>query len=86
MSNHKVSVPRELEISFNWEEIADVLAHVRNMPEAAKGDKLKKSDLLNKLAEVYEVLRAAKMSKLEAVRLALMSEAKQLSDSGSQTA
>ncbi len=34
--------------------------------------------LLTKHADVYEVLRGAKMSKLEAVRLALISEAAQL--------
>lgn len=76
-TNHKLSVPRDIMVSFNWEEIADVLQSVRAMPEG-NGDKHKKGMLLAKLAEVYEVLRAAKMSKLEAVRIALMSEANQL--------
>ena len=41
-------------------------------------NKLAKADHLKKLAEVYEVLRAARMPKLEAVRLALMNESMQL--------
>lgn len=74
----KRSVPRDQLVAFNWEEIAAVFKEIREMPEANKADKNKKADLLTKLSEVYEVLRAAKMSKLEAVRLALISEAQQL--------
>jgi hypothetical protein len=74
----KITVPRELDISYNWEEIARVLRETRELPEGNKVDKERKSQLLTKLAEVYEILRAAKMSKLEAVRLALVSEANQL--------
>ncbi len=72
------AVPRDLIIAYNWEEIALVLRELRELPEANKTDKLKKSELLTKLAEVYEVLRGAKLSKLEAVRLALISEANHL--------
>lgn len=70
--------PRDLQAAYNWEEISRVLRDVREMPEATPADKTRKGNLLAKLAEVYEVLRAAKMAKLEAVRLALISEANQL--------
>ncbi len=52
-----------------------VLREVREMPEADRSARIAKADLLTKLAEIYEVLRAAKMPRLEAVRIALMSEA-----------
>lgn len=74
--------PREQTAAFNWDEIAKVLHGVRELPEATKPEKLKKADLLAKLADVYEVLRSAKMSKLEAVRLALLSEVNQLRGGG----
>jgi len=75
---NKRSVPRELVAAYNWEEIARVLRAIRELPESNKVEKNKKGELLAKLAEVYEVLRGAKMSKLEAVRLALVGEANQL--------
>lgn len=75
---NKRMVPRDQKAAYNWEEIARVLREIRELPEIDKIDKTRKGDLLNKLAEVYEVLRAAKMSKLEAVRLALISESNQL--------
>lgn len=74
----KVTVPRELDVSFNWDEIARVLRETRELPEGNKVDREAKAKYLTKLAEIYEVLRAAKMSKLEAVRLALISEATHL--------
>ena len=74
----KISVPRELKAAYNWEEISRVLRQIRELPEGNKEDKMRKAELLIKLAEVYEVLRGAKMAKLEAVRLALISEADQL--------
>jgi hypothetical protein len=74
--------PRELTVAYNWEEIARVLREIRELSEADKGEKIRKGNFLAKLAEVYEVLRAAKMSKLEAVRLALISEANQLRGGG----
>ena len=70
----KRMTPRDQSAAFNWEEIAIVLREIRESVESTKADKLKKAELLTKLAEVYEVLRGAKMSKLEAVRLALISE------------
>jgi hypothetical protein len=79
-------VPRDLIAAFNWEEIAALLREIRELPEISRQDKLRKSELLTKLAEVYEVLRAAKMSKLEAVRLGLISEATQLRGGASQVA
>lgn len=82
----KVQIPREQVAAYNWEEIARVLREVRELPEGSKGDKSKKADLITKLAEVYEVLRGAKMSKLEAVRLALIAEATQLKGGSSQVA
>lgn len=85
-NNGKRSTPREQIAAFNWEEIARVLREIRELPEADKQSKVKKGELLSNLAEVYEVLRSAKMSKLEAVRLALISEANQLRGSSSQVA
>ncbi|GEM_PF-1050892 len=75
-------VPRDQQASYNWEEIARVLREIRELPEASKVDRTTKAGFLTKLAEVYEILRAAKMAKLEAVRLALMGEANQLQGSG----
>ncbi|MBA3661599.1 MAG: hypothetical protein H0W64_07725 [Gammaproteobacteria bacterium] len=80
----KRMTPRDLKAAFNWEEIARVLLAVRELPEMNKSDKLMKASLLKKLAEVYEVLRAAKMSKLEAVRLALINESNQLGGNSTQ--
>lgn len=70
--------PKDMVVAFNWEEIAIAMREAREMPEATKDDRMMKADRLAKLAEIYEVLRSAKMSKLEAVRLALMSEVNQL--------
>lgn len=82
----KIMFPREMTTAFNWEEISGLLRDMRELPESTKNDKLKKAEFLTKLAEIYEVLRAAKMSKLEAVRLALISEATQLKSGASQVA
>ena len=79
-------IPRDQGVAYNWEEIASVLRAIRELPESTKLDKLKKAESVTKLAEIYEVLRGAKMSKLEAVRLALISEANQLRGSSSQVA
>ena len=79
-------VPRDQLAAYNWEEIARLLREIRELPEGSKTDKATKSNLLMKLSEIYEVLRAAKMSKLEAVRLALINEAAQLRASASQVA
>lgn len=72
------AAPCDQPAAFNWQEIAHVLRQIRELPEGAKIDKQEKANMLVKLAEVYEVLRGARMSKLEAVRLALISEAEQL--------
>lgn len=74
--------PKDIKVAFNWQEIAKVMREIREMPEAPDTSKQLKSTLLTKLASVYEVLRAAKMPKLEAVRMALMNEANQLKGSG----
>ena len=74
----KHAVPRDITISYNWEAITELLQLVRELPEGNKEDKTKKSQYLTKLADVYEILRSAKMPKLEAVRLALTNEARQL--------
>jgi hypothetical protein len=71
-------VPRNLTAAYNWDEIALMLRTLRELAENTKEDKIRKADLLLKLAEIYEILRAAKMPKLEAVRLALVSEATEL--------
>lgn len=81
----KRATPKDQAVAYNWEEIAILLREIRSLPEMNKADKAKKATLLTKLAEVYEVLRGAKMSKLEAVRLALINEANQLSGGSTQT-
>lgn len=78
--------PKDQVYSFNWDVIAAVLREIRELPEGTKDDRMLKADYLTKLSEVYELLRAARMSKLEAVRLALMSEANQLKGSASASA
>ncbi len=72
------AVPSDLKVSYNWDGLAQVLREVRQMNEATPNDKRVKGEHLMKLAEVYEVLRAAKMQKLEAVRVALVNEATHL--------
>lgn len=82
----KRTTPRDVVHAFNWEEIAKTLRQVRELPESSPSAKAAKADRLTKLAAIYEVLRGAKMSKLEAVRLALMNEANQLRTNGAQVA
>lgn len=82
-SAKKRTVPREMQHAFNWEEVARLLRELRNLPESSQVTRITKADYLTKLAEIYEVLRAAKMPKLEAVRLALVNEAAQLRGSSS---
>src|SRR3990167_1905191 len=71
-------VPRELLYAYNWGDLATLVKELRNLPEISPNEKTRKGNLLNKLAETYEVLRGAKMPKLEAVRLALINEVNQL--------
>lgn len=75
------STPREIDHAYNWDEIAKLLRELRDMPESSPIAKTEKSLRLKKLAEIYEVLRAARMPKLEAVRLALMNEVAHLNGS-----
>lgn len=74
----KISLPKDLTAALHWDEVAKVLREIRELPEGNKDERARKASLLRKLSEIYEVLRAAKMPKLEAVRLALISEANQL--------
>lgn len=74
----KRSIPRDIKHAFNWQEIARALRETRELPENQAGAKALKAKSLNRLAEIFEVLRAARMPRLEAVRLALINEAKQL--------
>lgn len=73
-----VMIPRDQKVSFNWEEMVMVLRLVREHAEASRNDRARKAELLTKLSGIYEVLRAARMPKLEAVRLALITEANHL--------
>jgi len=82
----KRTSPRDLTASYNWDELSKLLRNIREMSEATSTNKLKKAEYLTKLAEVYEILRGAKMAKLEAVRLALVNEANQLKASAAQVA
>lgn len=70
--------PKEIAHAFQWQEIALVLRQIRELPENSPSTRITKIEYLTKLAEVYEMLRAAKMPKLEAVRLALINEANHL--------
>lgn len=72
------TIPADLKIAYNWDSLAGVLREVRQMTELVANEKQLKGERLMKLAEIYEVLRGAKMQKLEAVRLALVHEANQL--------
>ncbi len=78
----KKLTPKDILFAYNWDEIAKVLRTIRDLPETNPAFKSKKGKYILKLSEVYEVLRGAKMPKLEAVRLALVNEARQL-NSGS---
>jgi hypothetical protein len=78
VDEHRSMLPKDLAISYNWEAIAIVLREIREMPENSGQARHSKAEHLMKLSEIYEILRAAKMSKLEAVRVALMTEANQL--------
>lgn len=79
--NKKRVTPKDMTASFNWQEIAKLLRSIRELPEISRANKLTKAEYMTKLADVYEVLRGAKMAKLEAVRIALMNEANQLRSS-----
>jgi len=84
INGHKRLTPKDLVAAFNWDGISKLLREIREMPENSAVVKSTKATYLNKLAEIYEILRAAKMPKLEAVRLALINEANQIR--GSQVA
>lgn len=85
-STRKRLSPRDITVAFNWEELAKLLRQIRELPETSQASKISKADFLTKLSEIYEVLRSAKMPKLEAVRIALKNEASQLRSSASQVA
>ena len=82
LDSAKRMVPRELSHAYNWQELAKLLRELRELPEQNPASRLTKAGHLAKLAEIYEVLRGAKMPKLEAVRLALINEANQLKSAG----
>jgi hypothetical protein len=78
----KPLTPKDLRVAFNWQEITKIMREIRELTESNQSSKATKADRLMRLSEIYEVLRGAKMSKLEAVRLALVSEANQLRAGG----
>jgi len=84
--HERCTIPREMKYAYNWDELARLMRDLRELPEANQAQRVTKSDNLLKLSEVYEVLRGAKMPKLEAVRLALVNEANQLRGSASSVA
>lgn len=75
---HHVRTPREQKVAYNWDAISKVLREIRALTENVEAEKEKKATLLLTLADIYAILRDARMSKLEAVRVALKSEAMQL--------
>jgi hypothetical protein len=78
--------PKDLKVAFNWQEITKLLREIRELTEGNQSSKTTKADRLTRLSEIYEILRSAKMPKLEAVRIALISEAKQLRGGGAASA
>lgn len=78
----KRNVPKEIKVAFNWQEISRIMSEIRAMPEGNLASRGTKGDCMLRLAEIYEVLRGAKMPKLENLRAALMLEAQQLRASG----
>lgn len=82
----KRMAPSDMTYSFNWDELAKLLREIRDHSESNSANRLAKAENLKKLAEIYEVLRGAKMPKLEAVRLALVNEANQLRSGNSTSA
>ncbi len=74
----RLLIPREIKFAYNWQEIARVLKEIRDLPEGNTAMKASKADRLMRLSEIYDVLRSAKMPKLEAVRIALVNEANSL--------
>lgn len=78
LSDKKIMMPRDIQHAYQWDFLAKMLREIRDIPEATASAKTKKMTYLEKLATIYEVLRSAKMPKLEAVRLAIMNEADQL--------
>lgn len=74
----KKQVPRDMRHAWHWDGLASVLREIRELPESTPSGRLAKAMKLEKLAEVYEILRGAKMPRLEAVRLALVNESAQL--------
>ena len=82
-SSDRHMVPRDQPVAYNWDEIAIVLREVRGLATSKQNERVRKEKLLSKLAEIYEVLRDAKMTKLESVRLVLVGEASQLREGSS---
>jgi len=80
---NKRIAPRDMVYSINWNGLSKLMRQIRELPEGSPSGKVLKAGALTKLADIYEVLRGAKMPKLEAVRIALANEAKQLTG-GSQ--
>ncbi|HVE45105.1 MAG TPA: hypothetical protein VNC84_08280 [Gammaproteobacteria bacterium] len=74
----KYETPREQTVAFNWETIACLYREIHALTEATYSDKQEKADLLMQLSETYEVLRAAKMPRLEKISSVLAAEANQL--------
>jgi hypothetical protein len=74
----RLLIPREIKVAYNWQEIAKILREIRELPEGNPAMKSSKADRLLRLSEIYEVLRSAKMPKLEAVRIALVNESNSL--------
>ena len=81
-SEKRPATPKDLKVAFNWQEITKIMREIRELTESNQSSKATKADRLLRLSEIYEVLRGAKMPKLEAVRLALVSESKQLRAGG----
>ncbi len=82
----KDAAPRDITHAYNWDELAKLLRELRELPENNSITRLAKAEHLIKLAEIYEVLRGAKMPKLEAVRLALVNEATHLKSAANSSA
>ncbi len=70
--------PGDIKISFNWVLMGKLFKEIQELPENSAESKFVKVKQIKRLIDVYEVLRQAKMAKLESVKTLLLSEIRQL--------
>lgn len=80
----KRSIPKDLEISFNWGELAIVFNKTCHLTEVTAVNKAAKVEALTKLKEIYEALHSAGLLKLEIVISKIKTDIIQLSGNTNQ--